>query len=306
MPVANFLIDPKTSWIQWEQATALISECHRSNGKPRSCTEKFSDKLTLHLTERYSFPDSFSLVDTMINRSTFVVPLPRCVSSLKNLVSDRELRDSAVVANCNMNRERDLYGTNGYQKELHFDALEFLISSATHSRTANWLDLCCGTGKAILDAAAIIERDVLPISIVGVDLVNTFRAANSNTVQFVDASLDDWEPNGEFDLITCVHGLHYVGDKLKLIAKAAQWLKPKGRFVANLDANNLRHDKRNSRSLIRALRDVGFEYSSRRKLIQLEGKLEVQFPFDYLGADDQAGPNYTGQPAVNSHYADPT
>jgi hypothetical protein len=28
----------------------------------------------------------------------------------------------------------------------------------------------------------------------------------------------------------------------------------------------------------------------------------VSLPYRYLGADDQAGPNYTGQPAVDSHY----
>jgi len=25
-------------------------------------------------------------------------------------------------------------------------------------------------------------------------------------------------------------------------------------------------------------------------------------PYRYLGADDRAGPNYTGQPAVDAHY----
>jgi len=26
------------------------------------------------------------------------------------------------------------------------------------------------------------------------------------------------------------------------------------------------------------------------------------FPYSYIGADTNAGPNYTGQPAVDSHY----
>jgi hypothetical protein len=43
-----------------------------------------------------------------------------------------------------------------------------------------------------------------------------------------------------FDLITCVHGLHYVCDKLGLIARAASWLVEDGRFVANLALDNLR------------------------------------------------------------------
>jgi hypothetical protein len=29
----------------------------------------------------------------------------------------------------------------------------------------------------------------------------------------------------------------------------------------------------------------------------------IHLNFEYLGADDQAGPNYTGQPVVNSYYS---
>ncbi|GAB3891420.1 hypothetical protein GCM10029964_064560 [Kibdelosporangium lantanae] len=34
------------------------------------------------------------------------------------------------------------------------------------------------------------------------------------------------------------------------------------------------------------------------------GHRQVHLPVQYLGADDQAGPNYTGQPAVNSYYGE--
>jgi hypothetical protein len=34
------------------------------------------------------------------------------------------------------------------------------------------------------------------------------------------------------------------------------------------------------------------------------GPREVEFGLQYLGADDTAGPNYTGQPAVAAYYAD--
>jgi hypothetical protein len=57
-----------------------------------------------------------------------------------------------------------------------------------------------------------------------------------------------------------------------------------------------------TRRLSRALRDAGFSYDSRRHRISRKGKLEAALPFRYLGADDRAGPNYTGQPAVTSHY----
>jgi hypothetical protein len=35
-----------------------------------------------------------------------------------------------------------------------------------------------------------------------------------------------------YDLITCVHGLHYAGDKLAALARAASWLTPGGLISA--------------------------------------------------------------------------
>ena len=49
-----------------------------------------------------------------------------------------------------------------------------------------------------------------------------------------------WRPDRCFDLNTCVHGLHYVGDKLALIARATSWLVGEGLFVANLDLANVK------------------------------------------------------------------
>jgi predicted TPR repeat methyltransferase len=45
-------------------------------------------------------------------------------------------------------------------------------------------------------------------------------------------------PDRPFDLITSVHGLHFVGDKLGLTARAASWLTDEGTFVASLDLSN--------------------------------------------------------------------
>ena len=115
-----------------------------------------------------------------------------------------------------------------------------------------------------------------------------------------------WQPSERFDLITCVHGLHYIGDKLDLIARAAGWLKDAGSFAANLDMANVRlsNGQSSSRIVVSELRRAGFDYSSRHKLIRCSCscRRRSEFPFRYLGADDEAGPNYTGQPAVNSHY----
>ena len=55
------------------------------------------------------------------------------------LLGDEMLEQSAVVANCRMNRERNLYGSNGYDKELDLDPLSYLKERAISGRTAAWL-----------------------------------------------------------------------------------------------------------------------------------------------------------------------
>ncbi len=62
--------------------------------------------------------------------------------------NDALLERSSVVANCSMNRERSLAGSNGYDVELGFQPLDFLRSILAKNQQAKWLDLCCGTGRA--------------------------------------------------------------------------------------------------------------------------------------------------------------
>ena len=208
-----------------------------------------------------------------------------------------------------MNRERNLCGSNGYDRELRFNPIEYLRNLAEpdcgRSEPLRWLDLCCGTGTALVEAAGIASAEHLLLEIVGVDLVDMFQQHKFPRLKFVVASLAEWQPDGQFDLVTCIHGLHYIGDKLGLICRCANWLKDGGRFVANIDMANIVYDGRPSNRIVtRELRKSGFEYTSRTRLLQFtaDQKPEPQLPFHYLGADDQSGPNYTGQPAVNSHY----
>ena len=219
------------------------------------------------------------------------------------LVADKELENSPIVANCCMNRERNLHGNNGYERDLRFDPLGFLKAVAGERGRARWLDLCCGTAKALIEAAEILDSERMPVTIVGVDLVGMFDDSRSERLELVEASLTDWKPTEAFDLITCVHGLHYIGDKLNLIARAVSWLTPGGRFSSNIDSNNFQLDHGTNTRIIACLREAGMKYSSRYKLLECDGFRDVCFPFRYLGADDQAGPNYTGQAAVTSHYA---
>ena len=61
-------------------------------------------------------------------------------------------------------------------KELGLDPLDFLKGRAASGRTAAWLDLCCGTGKALDPGGYGSPRGgARPrIEIVGVDLVGMF------------------------------------------------------------------------------------------------------------------------------------
>ena len=224
-----------------------------------------------------------------------------------NLVDDETLERSAVVANCRMNRERNLVGSNGYGKELGLDPLSFLKERAGSGGHAAWLDLCCGSGRALIEAARIAhEEGIGPrVSIVGVDLVGMFLTPEPGleSLRLVEASLRTWRPEGAFDLITSVHGLHYIGDKLGLIARAASWLSKDGMFLANLALESVKVGTPSSRRrLMPELRRVGLEFDGRRRRVLRRGWADIDLPFRYLGADDRAGPNYTGQPAVDSHY----
>jgi SAM-dependent methyltransferase len=225
----------------------------------------------------------------------------------RQLLDDDDLHASAVVANCSMNRERQLAGVNSYARELGLDPLGVLRAAIAGSGTGAWLDLCCGAGRALIQAAvALRDENLLPrAAITGVDLVDAFapRPAGLPGLQLVASPVAAWTPSRSFDLITCVHGLHYIGDKLAALTRAASWLTPDGLLVADLDLAGISiAGQPATRRLSRALRDAGFAYDSRRHRISRKGTLEAALPLRYLGADDRAGPNYTRQPAVASHY----
>lgn len=204
---------------------------------------------------------------------------------------DEALERSSVVADNAMNRERGLTGANSYGKELGTDLPAPLDG-------ARWLDLCCGSGRALADARALLGDRVRTV---GLDLVDHFAVEGP---EFAVGSLATWRPEGTFDLITCVHGPHYVGAKLGAISRAVSWPAPGGRFIANFDVADVRGEDGAplGRKLTSALRAAGFAYDSRRRLLSCVGARSPVLPFDYPGADDRAGPNYTGQPAVVSFY----
>jgi SAM-dependent methyltransferase len=232
----------------------------------------------------------------------------------EGLLDDVALEASTVVANCAMNRERQLAGVNSYARELGFNPLAVVCAQAGgdgggHGGTLAWLDLCCGSGRALIQAARQVREAGLAgrVDLAGVDLVAAFDAPPGSIpgLELVGAPVAAWEPGRSFDLITCVHGLHYIGDKLALLARAAGWLTPAGRLAADLDLSAIRvGEPAANRRLRSRLRAAGFAYNSRRHQITCTGRRDVRLPYAYLGADDRAGPGYTGQPAVTSYYSE--
>jgi SAM-dependent methyltransferase len=222
------------------------------------------------------------------------------------LLDDDALAASSVVANCAMNRERQLVGVNSYARELGFSPLQRIRSRLALAANAAWLDLCCGTGRALGQAAAQLRDEGLAgrVTLVGVDLVEHFDPVPAQLpVRLVCAPIGAWSPGHRFDLVTCVHGLHYVGDKFGALARAVSWLADDGYLAADLDLGAIRTpDGRPIRGLAAALRRAGLDYDPRRRRVTCTGPRALVLPYAYLGADDRAGPNYTGQPAVASYY----
>ncbi|MBX3465830.1 MAG: class I SAM-dependent methyltransferase [Planctomycetes bacterium] len=208
-----------------------------------------------------------------------------------------------------MNRERRLVGTNSYSKDLGLDLVAMLTSAASRDGEIAWLDLCCGAGRALVDAARLLDANPATkgrVSITGVDLVASFDGPRDavDGLQILEANLERWEPDSAFDLVTCVHGLHYVGDKLGLIRRAVSWLRPGGVFLASLDLANVRLEGGSSAARVvgAVFRASGLQWNPRTRILRADGPRTLDTRMEFLGADDAAGPNYTGQPAVNSHY----
>src|SRR6187549_1338222 len=112
-------------------------------------------------------------------------------------LSDEILERSSVVANCCMNRERNLTGPNGYTRELGTNPLDLLRARIPSAAPVRWLDLCCGSGMALVEAAQIVvdEGLVAQVQILGVDLVGRFFHASSQLtcLSLVEASLSTWK-----------------------------------------------------------------------------------------------------------------
>lgn len=225
------------------------------------------------------------------------------------LQTDQKLALSSVVANNRMNRERVLSGVNSYQKELGLDFVANLMTQAPYENELRWMDLCCGQGNAMIQAAAELadKPEAVKMHLEGLDLVGMFSEVSpqlSAMLHLQVGAVLDWRPEAKYDLITCVHGLHYIGDKLRLLHQAISYLKPLGLLVVNLDPTNLKDADGNPLTdWWRALcKQQQWSYNPHRHLL-IATRKDWPVNWTYLGADDEAGPNYSGQPVVDSYYA---
>lgn len=190
-----------------------------------------------------------------------------------------------------MNRTRGCTGKNSYQKDLSFDLMDFLRQRLIGNESVEWLDLCCGEGRALIETAAFFAgqetRENLPnnLRITRIDLAGMFRDYPAELIglKFLELPIEDFEAARKFDLITCVHGLHYLGDKLSIIQKAASRLKEDGMLLANLELENLKlSEKKNSKRLFSDyLRKQGFEFDSRKRLLTLRGRRIFDLPLEF-------------------------
>lgn len=143
------------------------------------------------------------------------------------------------------------------------------------------------------------------LSIEGIDLAGHF-ARNQFEPNLIlrKASVESWTPVGEYDLVTCVHGLHYIGDKLGAIKKMVNCLSKRGMLIANVDLANFRFadGRAAGRMVAKQLRGQGVTYDTQTRVLKCQGGRMINFDLKYVGANDKAGPNYTGQSAVDSYY----
>jgi len=224
------------------------------------------------------------------------------------ILNNQELEKSSVVANSFMNRDRKGFGVNSYEKEIKMNPLVFIKNRIMKNYEIRWLDICCGKGLALIQIAEALKiENADRIFLTGIDLAGEFRPipCGVNNLKLIESPISEFTSQVPYDLITCVHGMHYIGDKLGMIIKYVKMLKLDGVFLCNIDTNDIFDEKgkKLGRKINSLLRKQGVQYSLPKKLLKCKGLTELVLPVEYIGADDRYGRNYTGQSTVFSYYS---
>ena len=225
------------------------------------------------------------------------------------MLSDADLLSSEVVVNAAMNRGRGLSGVNSYVRELRFDIAGFLARRVAERGRAAWYDACCGEGRALLEAASEWSATDWGqrVHILGVDLWDDLPApVVAPGVRFAAADVVTFDPGRPLDLVTCVHGLHYLGDKLAFLERAYALLDPGGLLVAHLDAANLRCKQQGAvvwPQVLRRVRKQGVDLTLDKHVLRLrKNETPLRFGAAYGGATVSERPNCSGMVVVDSWY----
>jgi SAM-dependent methyltransferase len=221
------------------------------------------------------------------------------------LLSDHELLASETVVNACMNRDRGFSGVNSYARELGFDIAGFLRQRVETNGGAFWYDACCGTGRALAEFVSRGETWTDAVSVLGVDLIGDFVPVPAPNLRLLAAEVVSFRPEHPADLITCVHGIHYLGDKLAFLEANHAALASDGIFIGHFDPINLQFAESGTdwTRLLRRVRREGIEISLRRHRLQMVGgNAPLRFGLAYQGAARANGPNFSGMIGVDSWY----
>lgn len=230
-------------------------------------------------------------------------------------LEDEALLASETVVNAAMNRGRALTGVNSYERDLKMDIGAFLARRVQERGHAVWYDACCGEGRALREASVAWEGQrqwASRVQMLGVDLWDDFAPVGAPCVRFVAADVVTYDPGTDVDLITCVHGLHYLGDKLRFLERCYARLAPGGVFIGHLDTDNLRFEAQGQASpvswsaLLRRVRGDSASITYRNHLLRMEriGNGPLHFGGEYLGASVSERPNFSGMTGIDSWYRD--
>ena len=218
------------------------------------------------------------------------------------------LLSSPVVANSTMNRGRGFSGVNSYERDLHFSLSEFLAERIREQGAAFWYDACCGQGLALVEAGRQLDAAgwAGQVRIVGVDLIPMFTPEEAPVVTLLAADVAAFTLDQPADLITCVHGLHYLGDKLGFLQNSYAMLAPGGLFLGHLDPSNVRAADSTLPIWRRAVRHAvknGAAPELKGHVLRVErADALLDFGVTYQGATVSEQPNFAGITVVDSWY----
>jgi len=144
------------------------------------------------------------------------------------------------------------------------------------------------------------------VQIVGVDLVGMFTPEQAANVTLTAADVAAFTLNQPADLITCVHGLHYLGDKLGFLQRAYAMLAPGGMLLGHLDPDNLRGLGAGASVWRQAARHAargGVVVDFKGHVLRIaRTEALLDFGLTFQGATISERPNYTGITVVDSWY----